>query len=91
MARLTSEEIDILFDALDAWEKEPGRDGLLSSVMGALVMGDKEGKSKEYMDNTMKDAEYKERSRKRKAILLKAKLVKMSEDTVATELFNKGS
>lgn len=83
---LTREDLDVLVEAVETWEKAPMGEAMTTSIMGAMFLRD-EDKADEFMQKEKTRAEGRERERKRKAIMLKAKLMQMADDMVAEELF----
>ena len=84
---VTQAEIELLFEALEAWEEVPTREGFSSSLIGAMLAKDKESQE-QTMTKTMDKSKQEELRRKRRSIMLKAKLIQSLEQESANGLFN---
>lgn len=89
---LTIQEINQLLEAIDAWEKEPMRNGFTDGMLGAMLngLGPKEGSQEERAEKFERETKQRierstieERVRKESAILLKAKLITMRNELTA--------
>ncbi len=86
--KLSGQEIEMLFQALESWEKETMGNALLTGILGA-VLSRNEDEAAENREKTMSEAEQQTLVRKRSSILLKAKLISALDDCAAQELFRK--
>ena len=86
---LNNDDIEILMDALDAWERAPGKDDILSGVFAAMLLGSQDDESKEKFKKRSREsgetAQLEVRTRKEQAIMLKAKLLMMRDASVVDE------
>lgn len=85
---LTSDDIDLLLEAIDAWEREPNGTALISSLMGFSIAKD-ESDAKKHMIDKMETAKIAIGKRYRRAILLKAKLIQMQDESATDQLFSR--
>lgn len=85
MINLTGEELGILLEALDSWEKEPASNGVAQSVM--LAMLGKEARTEE-MDKLKRDIAREQFQRKRRVIMLKAKLLEAADEQAITDMIS---
>ena len=84
--KLTGPEIEMLFEALEIWEKEALQSALFSGLLTSIFAQD-EHERETAMDQEMEKAKQKEMSRKRTSILLKAKLIQAMDDCATEGLF----
>ena len=85
---LSAEEVNMLYEALEAWEQQSTDLALTSSLLGMMMTRDKDEAEKSFhetMDNGQREANI----RKRKAIILKAKLMETLDDCVLDSLFKR--
>jgi len=85
---LSAEEVNLLYEALEAWEKQCTDQALTSSLLGMMLTRDKDEAEKSFhetMDNGQREANI----RKRKAIILKAKLMETLDDCALDSLFKR--
>lgn len=78
---LTSEDIDMLQDSLDALEKAEYRDGMMEMMLGTMLAPNKEARD-EMMAKHESDMASKKIKRQRlreRIVLLKAKLIQMND------------
>ena len=88
--KLSEQEINTLFEALEAWEKEVASSSAMSGIFRAMLFrGEDEQQVKQKLNEDMEQAHIKEMNRKRTSILLKAKLVQALDDCAAGELFHR--
>lgn len=73
---LSSSEIDLLDEALKAWEKQPISEGFGTAMLRAVV-GPKESR-RETMEAEIAEVEKDSKARERRALLLRAKLMQAS-------------
>lgn len=71
---LTTEDIDTLIEAADAWAVASKRDSILVGLMMGMMLRGEMGK--EAMTSAMAGEDEKERARKETVALIKAKLIK---------------
>lgn len=84
----SSEEIDILFKALDALESKQTMDSLFGMMLGASIISD-DDKREEFMDQQkqeMADKEAESQQQRNRIILLKAKLIQMQDRQFVEDL-----
>lgn len=87
---LANDDILILMDALDAWERVPAKDDILSDVfMSILLGGSEDPEAKEEFKRRSSErgeaARLEVHTRKEQVIMLKAKLLKMCDASVVDE------
>lgn len=87
---LTNEELEILFDAITAWEQQPVRDGMMGLVLETMLIKDKDERDAA-TERAIAEQEQSQKARERKAILLKAKIVMAIEAGAADALFGNGA
>lgn len=83
-----SNEIDILMEALDAWESKDSMSDLLVTMLGAGMAKD-EASRDSYLEERqieMEKRKLEQRTRKEQAILIKAKLIQMRDRADIEEL-----
>jgi hypothetical protein len=85
---LTEEELGMLLDALDCWERQPVQDGMMSGMLTAMLTKDKAQAERE-IDAAKEDAARKMSLRKRRVILLKARLVNLADERAVDTLFHR--
>lgn len=94
MNKLNNEDIIILTEALDEWVRKGSMSGMVSGLMGSLLMDrekDPEGFAK--MQAERKESQHKqeqtEMQRKRQATMLQAKLYEMQAELETKEIMDK--
>jgi hypothetical protein len=80
---LTSQDIEMLFEALDAWETEATSNSMLGSLF-AMALSKDDGKV--MAEDILTEGRDKTRTRKEQSILLKAKLLQMRDEAVAQDV-----
>ena len=85
---LTAQDIDLLLAAIDSWERELGQKSMMSGLLTAVFVKD-EAKAEASMAEQAARAEAETNRRKRQAILLKAKLVQMADESAPDQLFSR--
>ena len=84
-------EINVLIQALDAWEKEVGRSVLSRSLISAIVFAGREGTDEvtAKAEADIERAELESANRQEEAIMIKAKLIQARRELAAqgTEAF----
>jgi hypothetical protein len=86
---LSKNEIELLDEALDVWEKKPHSEGMISSMLGMMTRRGEETKEQtaSIMRKEIDEAIKETQQRRFKAILLRAKLIqalnKESEHDIA--------
>ena len=81
----TAEELDILMEALDVWEKEPTSSAVFTGfVSGMLAKGDDREHA---MEEALREPKRQVSIRKRKIIRLKAKLLDIGDESLTAQLF----
>jgi hypothetical protein len=86
--QLTTQDINLMLEALEAWEKEAMSAGLLGGILGVIVAKDEEDATSR-ADARMAEASQEARRRSRSAVLLKAKLITMQDEMAPDQLFSK--
>ncbi len=83
---LGQQEVDLLYEALEAWESEPMNRSMTNSMLLCIAPGDQEAKAAKVELNAKK-ANVEKRARARRSILLKAKLIQaqQAQDSVDAE------
>lgn len=78
---LTIKDIQILIEAVDAWEKKSSVDSLMGTMLSAMFSRSKEDFERIQADMNKDDFDsvHLEQIRKEKAILLKAKLIQIRD------------
>ena len=84
---LTNEELELLFEAVTAWEAEPVRVGMLDLLVSTMIAKTAEERDA-ITERSIAEQEKAKNARERKAILLKARLVMAIEANATAELFN---
>ena len=82
----TDEEIEIILDALDAWENQPSSSGMLMSLLGSALIKDEE-KAVQFFEKSAEESSRKSKSRRDRVILIKAKIVQMKNEAVVQDMF----
>ncbi len=78
MEQLAIKDFTLLIEALDCWENKPSSSAMVSSMMTAVLLPDKD-KVEESTNKIMDEAKEKVVIRKERATLLKAKLLAMRD------------
>lgn len=84
---LTPGECNLLFDAVEAWEQQPVQKGLVGMIISGVAIPDRD-KAKACMHEEGQKSEAEALTRKRRAIIVKAKLMQALEDNTAELLFS---
>lgn len=85
---LTKQDIDLLLDAVNAWEKEAQHIGMSVGMLGLMLSKDHD-EAEENFKASMAESGETTRKRSRQAILIKAKLIQMQEELTADQLFSR--
>ena len=80
-----AEELDILMEALDVWEKEPTSSAVFSGFLSSMLASSDDKKN--VMEEALQEPKREVAIRKRRVIRLKAKLLDMGDDSLAERLF----
>jgi len=80
-----AEELDILMEALDVWEKEPTSSAVFAGFLGSMLASGDDKKN--VMEEALQEPKREVAIRKRRVIRLKAKLLDMGDDSLAERLF----
>lgn len=80
----TIEEIEIFMEALDAWENSAAAGAFFGSMLASVAAPDKEFAQRE-IDRQLAEAKEDKKSKKEKAILLKAKLINLKDQIATSE------
>jgi len=76
MNQLTEQEIELLFEALDAWEKRDGVNNVMTTIVGKmLIPEDKQPEWELEQKRKEQEAERQKRLDAQRVVLLKAKLI----------------
>ena len=82
---LSSDEINMLLEAIEIWkEMTPVESGNMVAIMNGIVTGDQE-EMKAVIHNALEEAHRKRTSRKERGILLQAKLIEMRDKMDVSE------
>lgn len=85
---LTTTDIDILLEAMDAWVEKDAAGTLMTDLLGGLLAG-KDPEAQEAMrlerENARRERDYERAQRKEVATLLKATLIRMKRELMARE------
>ena len=84
---VTQDEIELLFEALEAWEEVPSQKGFTDAMLNTMLGKNPEGRE-QAINETMTKGKQEELRRKRRSIMLKAKLIQSLEQGSADGLFN---
>lgn len=89
MQDFTKQDIDILIEAVEMWEKGDPSEGLMSGLLGAMLSDKMTQEDKDDWEakeeKQAKERQMKLRDRKEQAILLKARLVQMKQSCFLNE------
>ncbi len=84
----TKQDLNVMFEAVEAWEREDRGPGIMGMMMGSML-GDKDSECRRKYDEEMKSAQDKaeseRRQRKERGCLLRAKLIMLRDQTDAKE------
>lgn len=83
----TQDEITLLFEALDEWESVPVRKAFSDMLVTAITSRNEE-EAKRTIKEWDQSVKRQELGRKRRSILLKAKLIQAAEQTTTNDLFS---
>ncbi len=73
---LTSQEINVLAEAMEIWEKDSTTNAMMTGLMGAMLCPkDQHEKYKSELELDMEKAKVEALSRKNRSILIRAKLL----------------
>ena len=84
----SAEELNMLYEALESWERESTGGAMTAGLLGMMLSRDKDEAEKSFhetMDNGKREADI----RKRKAIILKARLMEALDDHALNSLFRR--
>ncbi len=84
---LTRQDVDVLIEAMEAWERSGSEGQLMGSLMGSLLCrGDEEAmaKMKKEQERSRREFEEKQRLRKERSVVLRAKLISLRDAANAT-------
>ena len=81
----TTEELDILMEALDVWEKEPTSSAMFTGFMGAMLADNDDRKGA--LEKALEEPKRQTIVRKRRVIRLKAKLLDIADESLTAQLF----
>lgn len=82
---LNNDDIQILMEALDALESKASRDAFSMSMIGLMLMDDKEEARRE-AERELEKAKAETEGMKERIILLKAKLIQMKDKRAVDEM-----
>ena len=82
---LKIEELDILIDAMTAWESRDSFGQLMGGLMGAMLAKDDEQREERHaqFEKTMEEKADQQRREKETSIIIKAKLIQMKDKLIA--------
>lgn len=72
---LSKHEISILRDALKEWQAAPSKNGMMGSVLEAILTPKEHRQNPDFMKDAMKEANKECQQRENQAIMLMAKLI----------------
>ena len=75
---LEQKDIEVLIDALDAWERADGLSGIMAGMLGGVLSKNKD-EAASIMDEVMAEAEEKTKGKKEISAMIKAKLYIIKE------------
>lgn len=86
---LTKQDLDVMVEAVEAWEREPSSTSLLGDVMGAMFCRNEEEREAALREREKAKRERDEsmRVRKERSVLLRAKLIQMRDSMIAESAF----
>jgi hypothetical protein len=84
----TKQDLDLMFEAVEAWEREDRGPGIMGAMMGVMI-GEKDSESRRKFDEDMKreqkKAEDDRRKRRERGCILRAKLITLRDQKEAEE------
>ena len=84
----TKQDLDLMFEAVEAWEREDKGPGIMGAMMGAMF-GKDDPKARAKFDAEMEtkqaEADAEKRRRKERGCLLRAKLITLRDKADAEE------
>lgn len=83
---LTRDEITLLFEALDEWENVP-KVKAFSDMLVTTMVSKNQQEAVAAIEKSTQSARRQELGRKRRSVLLKAKLIQVAEQSAANDLF----
>jgi hypothetical protein len=84
---LSESEIDLALEALDMLENQPGGIPGFENGFAGYVVGGTEADIRTQVEQKVKEVKIELRDRKRRIVLLKAKLIQASMNLTANDLF----
>jgi len=82
-SEFTRQDLDVLFEAVEAWEREDKGPGLMGALLTGMVgeSASDEGKSQmeRSMEQKQKEADHERKMRKERGVLLRAKLITLRD------------
>lgn len=87
---VTQAESELLFEALEAWEETPKQEGFITAMISVITAKNPTDVAGREQSKNQIMAESKQESlrRKRRSIMLKAKLIQSLEQKSVNSLFN---
>jgi len=86
--QFTKQDLDVLFDAVETWEKEDKGPGIMGHILTGML-GDKSpeaaAKMQAEMDIKQKKADDERRQRKERGVMLRAKLIALRDQVYASD------
>lgn len=86
--RLTTDDIEVLLDALKAWESKDLASDFMVSILGSMLAKTPDEKAEAERDNErhMAESRLKSDQRKETSVILQAKLIQMRQKLTADSL-----
>lgn len=86
--QFTKQDIDLMFEAIEVWEREDKGPGFIMHMMSSMV-GEKSPESAARLESELKirqqKADDEKRMRKERGVMLRAKLITMRDSMNATQ------
>jgi len=84
----TKQDLDVLFDAVETWEKEDKGPGIMGHILGGML-GDKSPEAALKFETELaarqKKADDERRQRKERGVMLRAKLISLRDQVYASD------
>lgn len=87
---LTKQDLDVLIDAVEAWERKEKNEGHLSDLVEAMLCRSKEEQEALQRDQAVRKLKQADASKikKERSIVLRAKLLSIRDTLVAGQVFD---
>ena len=84
----TKQDLDVLFEAVEVWEKEDKGPGIMGALLGGML-GDKSPESAAKFESEIKarqdKADQERQRRKERGVMLRAKLITLRDQELASQ------